>query len=144
MTKLIDAGKVDGGKRALGHLIEAEHLIRKLSWSSRLNGDREFRCIFMKWGAGAPIIAQGHWTHGVASTVKLEEKFYGGSLRRLCGLESLFMEFTSGETFLKKDFCNAGACIFCWQFGGSENYERSHSELIRRNCHFGKSFYGGV
>ena len=42
MNKLIDDGKMDGGKRMLVHLIEAEDLIRGFSWSSRLNGDWDF------------------------------------------------------------------------------------------------------
>ena len=77
LTKLIDAGKVDGGKRVLVHLIEAEDLIRKLSWSSRLNGDWDFLMHLHEMGRRRA----DHWLKanfdsiGVASTVNLEEKY---------------------------------------------------------------------
>ena len=38
-NKLIEQGKMGGGKRMLMHLIEAEEFIRAFSWSSRLNAD---------------------------------------------------------------------------------------------------------
>ena len=41
-NKLIDRGRVDGGKRMFMHVIEAEEFIRAFSWSSRLNADWEF------------------------------------------------------------------------------------------------------
>jgi NTE family protein len=77
LTKLIDAGKVDGGKRLFVHVIEAEDLIRNLSWSSRLNGD---------WGLLTHLREMGRrradkWLEtnfdriGVESTVNLDEKY---------------------------------------------------------------------
>jgi NTE family protein len=42
LNKQIDDGKMDGTRRMLVHLIEAEDLIRSFSWSSRLNTDWNF------------------------------------------------------------------------------------------------------
>src|SRR6202167_1805227 len=42
LNKQIDDGKMDGSRRMLVHLIEAEDLIRGFSWSSRLNTDWNF------------------------------------------------------------------------------------------------------
>jgi NTE family protein len=42
LNKLIDEGRMGGGKRMLLHSIEAEDLITKFSWSSRLNADWNF------------------------------------------------------------------------------------------------------
>ena len=41
-NKLIEQGRMGGGKRMLMHVIEAEEFIRAFSWSSRLNADWEF------------------------------------------------------------------------------------------------------
>jgi NTE family protein len=41
-NKLIEQGKMGGGKRMLMHVIEAEEFIRAFSWSSRLNADWDF------------------------------------------------------------------------------------------------------
>jgi NTE family protein len=38
-NKLIEQGRMGGGKRMLMHVIEAEEFIRAFSWSSRLNAD---------------------------------------------------------------------------------------------------------
>ena len=78
LNRLIDAGKVDGGRRTLVHLIEGEDLIRKLSWSSRLNGDWDFlvhlhgmgRRLADKW------LAANFDRIGVVSTVDLQEKYF--------------------------------------------------------------------
>ena len=78
LNRLIDAGKVDGGRRTLVHLIEGEDLIRKLSWSSRLNGDWDFlmhlhdmgRRLADKW------LAANFDRIGVESTVDLQEKYF--------------------------------------------------------------------
>ncbi|MDR3419942.1 MAG: patatin-like phospholipase family protein [Xanthobacteraceae bacterium] len=78
LTRLIDAGKADGAKRLLIHLIEAEDLIRKLSWSSRLNGDWNFlthlhglgRARADKW------LAANFDRVGVETTINLEEKYF--------------------------------------------------------------------
>ena len=41
-NKLIEQGRMGGGKRMLMHVIEAEEFIRAFSWSSRLNADWDF------------------------------------------------------------------------------------------------------
>ena len=41
-NKLIEQGRMGGGKRMLMHVIEAEEFIRAFSWSSRLNAGWEF------------------------------------------------------------------------------------------------------
>jgi NTE family protein len=41
-NRLIDDGKLGGRKRLLVHSIEAEDLIRGISWWSRLNADWDF------------------------------------------------------------------------------------------------------
>jgi NTE family protein len=77
LTKLIDAGRVDGGKRLFVHVIEAEDLTGNLAWSSRLNGD---------WGLLTHLRDMGRrradkWLEsnfdrvGVESTVNLDEKY---------------------------------------------------------------------
>ena len=50
-TRRIDDGTWRKRKRILVHVIEAEDLIRELSWSSRLNGDWDFLWGFSKWDA---------------------------------------------------------------------------------------------
>ncbi len=78
LTKLIDAGKVDGGKRMLVHLIEAEDLIRKLSWSSRLNGDWDFLMHLHEMGRqrADKWLAANFDRLGDQSTVDLQEKYF--------------------------------------------------------------------
>ncbi|MGO9699199.1 MAG: patatin-like phospholipase family protein [Xanthobacteraceae bacterium] len=77
LTKLIDSGKVKGGKRVLVHLIEAEDLISKLSWSSRLNGNWDFLMRLHEMGHRRA----DYWLKadfdkiGVESTVDLEKKY---------------------------------------------------------------------
>ena len=41
-NKLIEQGRMSGGKLMLVHVIEAEEFIRAFSWSSRLNADWDF------------------------------------------------------------------------------------------------------
>jgi NTE family protein len=41
-NKLIEQGRMGGGKRMLMHVIEAQEFIRAFSWSSRLNADWDF------------------------------------------------------------------------------------------------------
>ena len=41
-NRLIEQGRMSGGKRMLVHVIEAEEFIRAFSWSSRLNADWDF------------------------------------------------------------------------------------------------------
>ncbi len=78
LTKLIDAGKVDGAKRMLVHLIEAEDLIRKFSWSSRLNGDWNFLTLLFEMGRAQADkwLAANFDRLGVESTVDLHEKYF--------------------------------------------------------------------
>jgi NTE family protein len=78
LNKLIDAGKIDGGKRTRIHLIEAEDLIRSLSWSSRLNGDWNFRTHLHGMGrARADKWLAANFDHiGVESTVDLQAKYF--------------------------------------------------------------------
>jgi NTE family protein len=78
ITRLIDAGKVDGAKRLLIHLIEAEDLIRKLSWSSRLNGDWDFLTHLFELGRARADkwLATNFDRVGVETTVNLEEKYF--------------------------------------------------------------------
>jgi NTE family protein len=77
LTGLIDSGKFEG-KRMLVHLIEAEDLIRELSWSSRLNGDWNFLTHLYDQGrvrADAWLTANFSRI-GVASTVDLFAKYF--------------------------------------------------------------------
>jgi NTE family protein len=78
LTSLIDAGKADGAKRVLVHLIEAEDLIRKLSWSSRLNGDWDFLTYLYNMGrARAEKWLDASFDRvGVESTVDLYAKYF--------------------------------------------------------------------
>jgi len=50
--KLIEQGRIGGGKRMLMHVIEAEEFIRALSWSSRLNAVWDFLQHRYKMGRG--------------------------------------------------------------------------------------------
>ena len=78
LTRLIDDGKVEGAKRTLIHLIEAEDLIRKLSWSSRLNGDWGFLTHLRELGrARADKWLTANFDQiGVESTVDLYAKYF--------------------------------------------------------------------
>jgi len=78
LNKLIDAGKVDGGRLTLVHLIEAEDLIRKLSWSSRLNGDWDFLMHLHERGRrrADKWLAANFDRIGIESTVDLQEKYF--------------------------------------------------------------------
>ena len=78
LSEQIDDGKMTGIRRMMVHLIEAEDLIRILSWSSRLNGDWDFlmhlhdkgRQRANKW------LAENFDHIGVQSTVNLREKYF--------------------------------------------------------------------
>jgi NTE family protein len=78
LTGLIDSGKFEGGKRVLVHLIEAEDLIRTLSWSSRLNGDWGFLTHLHEMGRtrADKWLAANLDRIGVASTVDLYAKYF--------------------------------------------------------------------
>ena len=78
-NRLIDDGRMGGGgKRMLVHLIEAEDLIRDISWSSRLNSDWGFLTHLYQLGRGRAE----HWLNanfdriGVDSTIDLHEKYF--------------------------------------------------------------------
>jgi len=78
LTRLIDDGKVNGAKRTLVHLIEAEDLIRKLSWSSRLNGDWGFLTHLYEMGRARADkwLAANFDRIGVESTIDLYAKYF--------------------------------------------------------------------
>jgi NTE family protein len=71
-------GKMTGQTRRLVHLIEAEDLIRKLSWSSRLNGDWSFLTYLYDLGyrRADQWLAESFDCVGVKSTVNLREKYF--------------------------------------------------------------------
>jgi NTE family protein len=75
---LIDAGQVEGVKRILIHLVEAEDLIRKLSWSSRLNGDWNFLTRLHEMGRrrADKWLTESFDRVGVESTVDLYAKYF--------------------------------------------------------------------
>ena len=77
-NKLIEQGRMSGGKLMLVHLIEAEEIIRTFSWTSRLNADWNFllhlhdmgRARANQWlGANFDRI-------GMESTVDLDKKYF--------------------------------------------------------------------
>ncbi len=78
LNKLSDDGKMGGRKRVRVHLIEAEDLIRELSWSSRLNGDWDFLMHLHKMGreCADKWLAANFDRVGVESTVDLQAKYF--------------------------------------------------------------------
>ena len=78
LTRLRNAGHIDSGKRMLIHLIEAEDMIRELSWSSRLNGDWDFLTYLHKMGYARADkwLATNFDYIGLKSTVDLQEKYF--------------------------------------------------------------------
>jgi NTE family protein len=78
LNRLIDDGRMDGGKRLLVHLIEAEDLIRGFSWSSRLNSDWRFLEHLHKMGRARADqwLAADLDRIGVESTVDLQDKYF--------------------------------------------------------------------
>ena len=78
LTEQIDNGKITGVKRMLVHLVEAEDLIRVLSWSSRLNGDWDFLMHLFNKGRDRADrwLKQNFDRVGVESTVNLREKYF--------------------------------------------------------------------
>jgi len=78
LNRLVDEGRMDGGKRLLVHLIEAEDLIRGFSWSSRLNSDWGFLMHLYQLGRGRAE----QWLNanfdriGVESTLDLHDKYF--------------------------------------------------------------------
>jgi NTE family protein len=78
LNKQIDDGKMDGSKRMLVHLIEAEDLIRSFSWSSRLNSDWDFLQHLYDLGRmrADEWLAANFDRIGCDSTVDLYEKYF--------------------------------------------------------------------
>jgi NTE family protein len=78
LNKLIDDGRMGGGKRMLVHLIEAEDLIRGFSWSSRLNSDWDFLQHLHKMGRARADqwLAANFDRIGIESSVDLQEKYF--------------------------------------------------------------------
>ena len=77
-NRLIDHGRLEGGKRLLVHLIEAEDLIQGISWWSRLNADWDFLMHLHDIGrARAEEWLDANFERiGVESIVDLEEKYF--------------------------------------------------------------------
>jgi NTE family protein len=77
-NKLIEQGRMDGGRRMLVHVIEAEEFIRAFSWSSRLNADWDFLLHLHSMGRAQA----GQWLDanfdriGIESTVDLDTKYF--------------------------------------------------------------------
>jgi NTE family protein len=77
-NRLIDDGRLEGGKRLLIHLIEAEDLIRGISWWSRLSADWDFLMHLHHIGrARAEEWLDANFERiGVESTVDLAGKYF--------------------------------------------------------------------
>jgi len=77
-NKLIDQGRMGGGKRMLMHVIEAEEFIRAFSWSSRLNADWDFLLHLYNMGRARADqwLAANFDRLGVESTVDLDNKYF--------------------------------------------------------------------
>ena len=77
-NRLIDDGRLEGGKRLLVHLIEAEDLIQGISWWSRLNADWDFLMHLHDIGrARAEEWLDANFDRiGVESTVDLQGKYF--------------------------------------------------------------------
>ncbi len=78
VTKMIDDGKLTGGKRMLIHLIEAEDIIRELSGSSKMNGTWKFLTHLFEIGRerADKWLAANYDSVGVDSTVDLVAKYF--------------------------------------------------------------------
>ena len=77
-NKLIEQGRMGGGKRMLMHVIEAEEFIRAFSWSSRLNADWDFLLHLCNMGrARADQWLKANFNQiGVDSTVDLDSMYF--------------------------------------------------------------------
>jgi NTE family protein len=77
-NKLIEQGRMRGGKLMLVHLIEAEKFIRELSWTSRLNADWDFLQHLHNMGrARADQWLEANFDRlGIESTVDLDTKYF--------------------------------------------------------------------
>jgi NTE family protein len=77
-NKLIEQGKMGGGKRMLMHVIEAEEFIRAFSWSSRLNADWDFLQHLCNVGRARADqwLAANFDRLGLESTVDLDSRYF--------------------------------------------------------------------
>jgi NTE family protein len=77
-NRLIDDGRLESGKRILVHFIEAEDLIKSISWWSRLSADWDFLMRLHDIGrARASEWLDTNFDRvGVESTVDLQERYY--------------------------------------------------------------------
>jgi NTE family protein len=77
-NRLIDDGRLEGGKRILVHFIEADDLIKSISWWSRLNADWDFLMRLHDIGrARAEEWLDTNFDRvGVEATVDLQERYY--------------------------------------------------------------------
>ena len=77
-NKLIEQGRMRGGKLMLLHVIEAEEFIRALSWTSRLNADWDFLQHLHNMGrARAEQWLEANFDRlGNESTVDLDTKYF--------------------------------------------------------------------
>ena len=77
-NKLIEQGKMGGGKRMLMHVIEAEEFIRAFSWSSRLNADWDFLQHLYDVGRARANqwLAANFDRLGFESTVDLDSRYF--------------------------------------------------------------------
>ena len=78
LNKLIEKGRMGGGKLMLVHVIEAEEFIRAFSWSSRLNADWDFLLHLHNMGRARADqwLATNFDRIGIELTVDLETKYF--------------------------------------------------------------------
>jgi NTE family protein len=77
-NKLIEQGRMSGGKLMLVHVIEAEEFIREFSWTSRLNADWDFlRHLHNMGRERADQWLEANFDRlGIESTVDLDTKYF--------------------------------------------------------------------
>ena len=77
-NKLIEKGRMSGGKLMLVHVIEAEEFIREFSWTSRLNADWDFLRHLRNMGRErADQWLEANFDRlGIESTVDLDTKYF--------------------------------------------------------------------
>ena len=78
VNKLIEQGRMGGGKLMLVDVIEAEEFIRAFSWSSRLNADWDFLLHLHNMGRARADqwLAANFDRLGIESTVDLHTKYF--------------------------------------------------------------------
>jgi NTE family protein len=107
LNKLIDDGRMGGGKRMLVHLIEAEDLIRGFSWSSRLNSDWDFLQHLHKMGRARADqwLAANFDRIGIESSVDLQEKYFGSCDASVTRATAIRFGRSLGKIFLNAPCC---------------------------------------